>query len=281
MKTTKMLLFVIVISLLVTACGPSVKRIVVSPDNTSTNRGQTVKFEAIVVGRDSPPQNVTWAVTGGVEGTTISSEGVLTIGKMETAETLIVSATSIIDTKKSGKANVTVSNPIVFGPGGGIVFYDKGEYTDGWRYLEAAPASSEFVATWGLRGVELSNTSEKIGAGKANTTAIINRLNANGETGKAAQLCATLSINGLTDWFLPSKDELNEMYKYDRDVGRIGGYNIRGNYPQGYYLSSSVGGDTRYGTYAQRFSDGYQDGDGSDDDYGRNSELRVRGVRAF
>ena len=26
------------------------------------------------------------------------------------------------------------------GPAGGYVFYDKGQYSDGWRYLEAAPA---------------------------------------------------------------------------------------------------------------------------------------------
>ncbi len=26
------------------------------------------------------------------------------------------------------------------GPAGGVIFYDKGEYSDGWRYLEAAPA---------------------------------------------------------------------------------------------------------------------------------------------
>ena len=31
------------------------------------------------------------------------------------------------------------------GPAGGYVFYDKGKYTDGWRYLEAAPADIRLV----------------------------------------------------------------------------------------------------------------------------------------
>lgn len=32
------------------------------------------------------------------------------------------------------------------GPAGGIIFYDKGEYSNGWRYLEAAPADLRVVA---------------------------------------------------------------------------------------------------------------------------------------
>jgi len=275
MKTISFICVVIVLSLLVTSCGPSVKRIVISPETPSSTRGQTIAFSAAVVGSGNPPQNVEWAVIGGVEGTTITSEGKLTIGKLETAETLVVMATSIINTKKSGKANVTVQDPIVIGPGGGIVFYDKGEYSDGWRYLEVAPASSEFRAEWGLYGVACSGTSTSIGTGKANTEAIIRVLNANGQTKKAAQLCATLSINGLNDWFLPSKDELNELYIYNKNAGNVGGFS--GNY----YWTSSVGGDNRYGAWAQRFSDGYQFNSYHNLSI-RSIELRVlRGVRAF
>jgi hypothetical protein len=34
------------------------------------------------------------------------------------------------------------------GPARGIVFYDKGNYSDDWRYLEAAPAFLETKALW-------------------------------------------------------------------------------------------------------------------------------------
>jgi len=39
------------------------------------------------------------------------------------------------------------------GPAGGFVFYDKGDYSDGWRYLEVAP-NDLGEAEWGLRGIK-------------------------------------------------------------------------------------------------------------------------------
>jgi len=276
MKTVRLLFMVVVVTLLVfTACSrdPKIKNIAVGPDTASGNRGQSIQFIAAVVGSNNPPQAVTWTVTGGTEGTTIgNADGELKIGKAETAETLEVIATSIFDPKKSGKAIVTVSDHFTRGPGGGIVFYDKGSISDGWRYLEAAPASSEFMATWGLNGVEFSATSTGIGTGKANTTAIINRLKTSGESGKAAQLCAALSINGFNDWFLPSKDELNEMYQ----KFRAGGINS-----SNWYWSSSVGDHTMYGAWSQRFSDGYQSSNYDDYYSNRGHQLSVRAVRAF
>jgi hypothetical protein len=98
------------------------------------------------------------------------------------------------------------------GPAGGIIFYDKGFTSEGWRYLEAAPASSEFGASWGTYGNNVAGTSTAIGAGRQNTNLIVGVLNQFGESNQAAQRCQALNINGFTDWFLPSLDELNMMH---------------------------------------------------------------------
>jgi len=294
MKTINYNLLVIILPLLISACQSNVQRVEITPDTASGNRGDEIHLSATVIGPDDPLQEVIWEVYGGVEGTSISIDGILKIGTAESADTLSVTATPIINTKKSGRITVYVLNRIAIGPGGGIIFYDKGEYSDGWRFLEAAPSSREFTAQWGLRGIDCPDTLEEIGTGKANTAYILKLLEANGETKRAAQLCASLNINGLNDWFLPSIDELDEMYKALRLDENIGKFNLSGTWTIGYYWSSttwkvsnwddtnSYGASTRYGTWYQRFRDGGQGATTATSVVDtRSYEMSVRAIRAF
>ena len=98
------------------------------------------------------------------------------------------------------------------GPAGGTVFYDKGSFSDGWRYMEVAPASADFRAEWGAYQKDVPGTDTSVGSGRRNTLLIVDYLNRAGEKDRAAQRCVALNINRFSDWFLPSKDELNLMY---------------------------------------------------------------------
>ncbi|GAA4324921.1 hypothetical protein [Flaviaesturariibacter amylovorans] len=97
---------------------------------------------------------------------------------------------------------------------GGIVFYDKGAASDGWRYLEAAPQGINFGsstgAQWGCSGTLVSQTQPELGAGPANTARIMAQCAA---ADCAARLCANYQLNGVSGWFLPSSEELLRMYK--------------------------------------------------------------------
>ena len=151
------------------------------------------------------------------------------------------------------------------GPADGIIFYDKKNYTNGWRYLEAAPADTEFNAEWGpytfVAGTEIG-----IGSGKRNTELIVEVL---GENGKAAQLCANLNINGHNDWFLPSMSELDLMYKNLKSKEL-------GDFHDDWYWSSSASEYGGVAAWAQRFNDG------SRNDYNHKGSMYfVRAVRAF
>jgi hypothetical protein len=157
------------------------------------------------------------------------------------------------------------------GPAGGIVFYDKGVVTYGWRYLEAAPNDIPAPIRWGPNNTAIKDTDTAVGTGKANTQRIAPIINRHGEDG-AALLCTALNINGYQDWFLPSKDELNLMYVNLKKKG-LGGFG------DGYYWSSSE--YNYFDAWVQRFSDGSQNYSHfytrGDKDYA----LPVRAVRAF
>jgi hypothetical protein len=87
-------------------------------------------------------------------------------------------------------------------------------------------------------------------------------MNTNSITGTAAHLCVAASHGGKNDWFLPSFDELNELYKRRSVVGIT----------TGAYWSSSQGD---YDAMAQYFDTGTQLRNL------RDATNNVRAVRAF
>lgn len=95
------------------------------------------------------------------------------------------------------------------GPAGGYVAVDMGEENGGWRYLEIHPTSLQhpssngYGAHWGTSGY-ISGISDQFGSGLQNTQMIVNNVTS---SNCAARLCYDLTLNGYSDWFLPSKDE--------------------------------------------------------------------------
>jgi len=98
------------------------------------------------------------------------------------------------------------------GPAGGIIFYDKGNNSGGWRYLEVAPSDTERTAPMSNFGGDMFGD-RKVGDGKENTNKFILYFNRHGGgINTAPWICDDLTVNGFDDWYLPSPDELLYMY---------------------------------------------------------------------
>jgi len=118
------------------------------------------------------------------------------------------------------------------GPGGGIVFYAQAATAAApWRYLEAAPNTwsggvQDPTIAWcsdtssyvkGLAdGTTLSTTLTAVGGGFRNTRMMLGAC-----TFGAANMAASYNGGGKSDWFLPSKDELYQLYLQKTVVGGI------------------------------------------------------------
>jgi hypothetical protein len=165
------------------------------------------------------------------------------------------------------------------GPGGGKVFYvATSPFTQigapcgsNCLYLEAAPTRkgkgswTDTAAPWsGNAGTLIGNTGAATGYGYANSNAISDQSGA-GTSGAASIAKAYRGPNRRTDWFLPSKDELNELYSQRLIVG---GFKV------GNYWSSTEAGNGD--AYYQYFLDGQQPTALKYD-----ATLYVRPIRAF
>jgi len=156
------------------------------------------------------------------------------------------------------------------GPAGGLIFYDKGNSTGGWRYLEAAPASTEWTAPGSTTSVGIWNNgiTRRVGDGKENTKIFMNAFQQRGGgINTAAWLCDNLVVNGFDDWFLPSLDEVLYIYNnlYSKGIGDFKNTN---------YWSSTW---DNHGQVYINFSNGLDRGTISYEEY----RYQVRAVRRF
>ena len=171
------------------------------------------------------------------------------------------------------------------GPGGGIVFYvhsGGGTFACGsaltstCRYLEAAPADIAGTHAWCSNTSSLLNaTYTGIGAGMANTTTADNTCSSG-----AIQQAADYTNNGNSDWYLPSKDELNELCKYARTQTTgttstlcVLSGTLRTGFTAGdYWSSSEILGNIAWQQYFV---------DGSRSSATKTNSYQVRPIRAF
>jgi hypothetical protein len=195
------------------------------------------------------------------------------------------------------------------GPGGGKIFYVASTpfacgptRASTCNYLEAAPVSgtnawTDALYAWsGNTTVEIFGSAQlsQVGEGYANTLAIIGQSGGGDVAEKAATKSqAYRGPNNLTDWYLPSKDELNQMCKWAKGITGTalttlttvcsGGTINTGVGAAGFlasdatyvYYRSSTESNATY-AWSQRFNDGVQTSG-----QGKSNSLYVRPVRAF
>ena len=155
------------------------------------------------------------------------------------------------------------------GPAGGIIFYiNPNAESDGWTYLEAAKSDLAGKYVWGSNGVY--STGKEIGDGKDNTRKLIEAKDANTSLSfPAAEAVWGKTIDGYSDWFLPSKEELHLMYVNLKK----GGFDDFTNTT--YWSSTGVeGGSNNYAEFKNFTSDEKRSAT-------RDSECYIRPVRSF
>jgi len=142
----------------------------------------------------------------------------------------------------SSQYSFTTAPVNTISPSGGLLAYDKGFYSDNgsgtnWRYLEIAP-TDETPTNIGFIGFTLldpmdpnsasniyydyiglnqpqSRTTTAFGYGLRNTNLIVASYSSPnfGLPDHAAKVCSDKVLNGYSDWFLPSQNELSLIWR--------------------------------------------------------------------
>lgn len=144
--------------------------------------------------------------------------------------------------------------------GGKIIYVDA----SGQHGIVTSESDQSPGVGWGCTGSEIDGASRtEIGTGKQNTIDILTECP---QPNIAAKICDDLILNGYSDWYLPSLDELNLMFT-QRDL--IGGFTEDKNY----WSSSEHSADKAWYIY---FNSGVKR-----ETLKSYTDLAVRAVRSF
>ena len=238
-----------------------------------SNADTTAPVITVLPGTDTVEQGSTWTDAG---ATSDGDETVTVSGTLDTSiagtYTITYTATDAAGNTGTATRTVTVNLPsLSIGDlhQGGYIFYLDG---NGGGLIAAS--TYESPTEWGCQGTEITGADgTAIGTGAQNTIDIVAGCSTSTWTSPiAADICANLSLNGYSDWFLPSMDELNLMYLNIGSGNALGLGNI-GSFVGGYHWSST---EISYNNaWFQDFNNGNQVNAGKD------AIARVRAVRAF
>lgn len=152
------------------------------------------------------------------------STGYVTLVASNLATTSLLSASTSI---RFENQTIVIGKPYA----GGIIFYVDSSGSHGL----VAATSDQSLGVW-YNGSNITGvTATAVGKGETNTAAIISQ---QGTGSYAASIAGDLVLNGYSDWFLPSKDELNLMYT-NIGPGAAAPLTNVGGFGNGYYWSSS------------------------------------------
>ena len=219
------------------------------------------KTGSCVLSPTSKPTTLTMGSTGSCT---------LTLNIAKSGNYLAKTSTKIITQKPCANGGVCAVGDR--GPGGGIIFYKDLTRAAGSQYFEAACAgwlnncdgtTADPTADWGCNGESIIFAdATAIGTGEGNTARIVD--GCSDYAGFAADLATDYSNSGESDWFLPSKDELNKLYINRASVGGLS--------TASYWSSSEYGANS---AWRQSFDDGGQTNSA------KLNTFYVRPVRSF
>ena len=222
--------------------------------------GKTTKSPPFTLTAPTSNSNGGWSyASSDATKAIVSTPGTVTLSRFAGAVT--ITATQAATTKYASATTTAVLDVALAysvgdtGPGGGIVFYDAGTTQSWGRYLEAAPTDYQIngaraKAVWGCDYASVIGTGIAIGTGKANTATILANCMTPGIAADVANKYFT-NTAGAGQWFLPSKDELNELCKIysngrmdtadyrEYQNGCTGSTSPTGGFAVGFYWSSS------------------------------------------